>query len=608
MKKILITGGLGYIGWEICKIYSGYSRYYEVTVLDNNFYSSRVGQLRDWGMHYYQIDILDRNNLKKYIQNADIIHHLAGITLVPKVKSESNPVLEKKIKDVAINGTKNILEFAKDSSKIIFPSTHVVYEGLKKIKRNIKEEEKTKPVLAYSTSKNENELQLKKSKKNYIILRLGTVYGYSEDSTRMDIMPNLFSKITSQNGEIQLFGNGKQIKSLVPLVDVARCFKFMEERNDINFETFNLTKDTVTVSDIGKICKNINPKVKLIFTNKKIPNPGFSLSNKKLKKTGFKFLYNLKKNIKQMVKKWSKQNLGSEIYSVKQGQDEFIDNRGKISNHELNEPINLVGYIETKKGCIRANHFHPEQEQKCIFTKGRKIEIHKDLLKPKSHKITRVVCEGEQSIIQPNVAHAMIFSKDTTFLNLVRGEREHNNYGVTHTIGYKLVDNKEKEMLLKYYKFSCRSCGNQKLTRILSLGYQPLANNLNNKKNDQTELYPLELNFCNNCYNCQLSVAVDQKKMFSNYLYTSSTSQSFREHFDNAAKKYIKEFKLTPNNSYIIDVGSNDGVALQYFKKQGYKGILGIEPAKNLSRIANQKQIKTFNGFLNKQNLHSCFS
>tara|TARA_B100000579_G_scaffold7455_1_gene5667 strand:- start:913 stop:1917 length:1005 start_codon:yes stop_codon:yes gene_type:complete len=90
--------------------------------------------------------------------------------------------------------------------------------------------------------------------------------------------------------------------------------------------------------------------------------------------------------------------------------------------------------------------------------------------------------------------------------------------------------------------------------------------------------------------------------MFSNYLYTSSTSKSFREHFISAAKKYIKEFKLT-KKSLIIDVGSNDGVALKPFKNLGYNNILGIEPAVNLARLANKNKIKTFNGFLEKTNL-----
>ena len=100
-----------------------------------------------------------------------------------------------------------------------------------------------------------------------------------------------------------------------------------------------------------------------------------------------------------------------------------------------------------------------------------------------------------------------------------------------------------------------------------------------------------------------MSVAVDAKKLFSNYLYTSSTSKVFRDHFVNAAKSYIKEFKLTPKKSYIIDIGSNDGVALKPFKDLNFKNLLGIEPAKNLAKLANKNKIKTFHGFLTKKNL-----
>ncbi|MGA0077350.1 MAG: class I SAM-dependent methyltransferase, partial [Pelagibacteraceae bacterium] len=237
------------------------------------------------------------------------------------------------------------------------------------------------------------------------------------------------------------------------------------------------------------------------------------------------------------------------------------------------------------------------------FTKGQIIEIFQDILNPNSPKITQVVNEGQLSIIKPNVAHTMVFTKDTTFLNLVRGEREHDNYGITHTIKHVFVDEKERDLLLSCYKFDCRSCGNINLKRVVSLGYQPLANNLLNKKDEKHELYPLEVNYCPKCHNCQLSVAVDPKKMFSNYLYTSSTSVSFRNHFINAANQYVKELKLKPKSSYIIDIGSNDGVALKPFKDLGFNKILGIEPAKNLAKLANKNKIKTFNGFLEKKNL-----
>ena len=602
-KKIIITGGLGYIGTELCRLYSGVSWNHNITVIDNRFISERVNQLRNWNIEFIHGDILDKDLVKRYFKNADVVHHLAGITSVPRVKSESSREQDDKIKLVAQEGTQNILNAITNECKLIFPSTHVVYEGISNVKKDIKEDETTQPVLSYSLSKAANEKQLKESGKNYVILRLGSVYGYSNDTMRIDIMPNLFSKIASQNGTLKLFAAGRQIKSLVPLIDVARCFKFMEENDQIKFDLFNVTKDTLSVKEVADICKKYNPKIQLRETNDEIPNLGFSLSNKKILKTGFKFLYNIDQNIKEMIDKWSKQNVIKDLEYVRNGENLFIDKRGKISNHELTEPINLIGLIDSKKGTIRANHYHPQQEQKCLFTKGQIIEIFQDIINPDSPKITQVVNEGQLSIIKPNVAHTMVFTKDTTFLNLVRGERDHENYGITHTVKHVFVDEKEKNLLLSCYKFDCRSCGNTDLKRVVSLGYQPLANNLLNKQNDKCELYPLEVNYCEKCHNCQLSVSVDPKKMFSNYLYTSSTSSVFREHFIKASKKYIRDFKLNKKKSYIIDIGSNDGVALKPFLDQGFKKILGIEPAKNLAKLANKNKIKTFNGFLDKKNI-----
>jgi nucleoside-diphosphate-sugar epimerase/dTDP-4-dehydrorhamnose 3,5-epimerase-like enzyme len=602
-KKIIITGGLGYIGTELCKLYSGVSWHHEIIVIDNRFISERVNQIRNWNMEFIQGDILDKDLVQKHCENADVVHHLAGITDVPRTQSDASKAQDEKIIEVGERGTQNILESISDKCKIIFPSTHVVYEGINEVKRNIMEEEQLKPVLSYSSSKAINENQLKKSGKNYVILRLGSVYGYSTDSMRIDIMPNLFSKIASQNGTLKLFAGGRQIKSLVPLIDVARCFKFMEEKNNISSETFNLTKDTLSVKEVAEVCKKHNPKIILKETNDEVPNLGFSLSNKKLLGTGFNFLYNLDQNIKEMIQKWSKQNLIKDLEHVRDGNNLFTDNRGVISNHELTEPINLIGMIDSKKGTIRANHYHPQQEQKCLFTKGQIIEIFQDIINPMAPKITQVVNAGQLSIIKPNVAHTMVFTKDTTFLNLVRGERDHENYGITHTVRHVFVDEKEKNLLMECYKFDCRSCGNTDLKRVVSLGYQPLANNLLKKQNEKCELYPLEMNYCSKCHNCQLSVSVDPKKMFSNYLYTSSTSKVFRNHFVNSAKKYTKELKLNKKKTYIIDIGSNDGVALKPFLDLGFKNVLGIEPAKNLAKLANKNKIKTFNGFLEIKNL-----
>ena len=599
MKKIVITGGLGYLGTELCRLYSGISWKNRIVVIDNRFFSERVNELRNWNIDFIQGSILDKKFISEILKNADVVHHLAGITDVAYLKDDVDPIRDKKISEVGIVGTLNIIDSIKKDCKLIFPSTHVVFEGLDIVKKDLTETDSTCPVLTYSKGKVQNELDIIKNCKNYIILRLASVYGYSQDTTRLSIVPNLFSRITSQSGTIELHAKGAQLKSLVPLIDVVRCFKFMEE-SKINNEIFHLSKDSVSIKDIAHICKDINPKVSIVELNKSVPNLGYTLSNKKLLSTGFKFLYSLEKSIKEMIEKWSNHNVNKELEYIRSGEKDFIDQRGKISNYELSESINLIGYIESKKDTVRANHFHPVQEQKCLVIKGQFISVYKDLLDNESVTQTQLINAGDLVTTKPNVAHAMIFTEDTIFLNLVRGEREHENYGITHTMPHTLVDDNIKKTLVKNYKFECRCCGEKKLKKVISFGFMPLANNLLSNKKDIFETFPLELNYCPNCSNCQLSYVVEQEKLFSSYLYLSSVSEKFKEHFNSSATEYINEFNLKKKDSFIIDVGCNDGIALIPFKEKGYENLLGIEPAFNIAKICTDRGINTLNSFFDK--------
>ena len=134
-KKIIITGGLGYIGTELCKLYSGLSWHHKIIVFDNRFISERVNQIRNWNMEFIQGDILDKNLVRKYFADADVVHHLAGITDVPRTKSEASKIQDEKIREVGEIGTQNVLDSISDKCKNIFPSTHVVYEGINDVRR-----------------------------------------------------------------------------------------------------------------------------------------------------------------------------------------------------------------------------------------------------------------------------------------------------------------------------------------------------------------------------------------------------------------------------------------------------------------------------------------
>ena len=601
MKKIIITGGLGYIGMELCKIFSGKSRQLDITVIDNNFSSSRVSQLKRWGIKFKQIDILDSKNLEKEIHNADVIYHLAGITDVATTKDDVNIEKEKKVYDVGVVGTQNIIKFSQKNVKIVFPSTHVIFEGLTKVEKEIKEDYEPMPILGYGKGKNESEKDLINSNKNFVILRLGSLYGNSLDSTRLNIMPNLFSKIAAFDGEITLYSGGDQLKSLVSVYDVARCMEFVGENKNINSEIFNCVNENLTVKDVAGICKKVNKNLIVISTDDPVPNKGYTLSNKKIKNEGFKFLYKIENSIEEMIHAWSDRNIITMNEDIKVGADNFEDARGIISNYYFDDSINMIGYVESKKGTMRGNHYHPIQTQKCLLIKGSYVSITKDLANKNSVVETRLINEGDLSTIPPYVAHTMVFLEDSVFLNLVNGEREHQNYGITHTIPHQLVDEKLLNNLLDSYVTSCRVCGGG-FNHYLSLGLSPLANNLNDKKNARNDLYPLDLNFCNQCSNSQLSVVVPPEKMFDNYFYLSSTSQQFRDHFVDIANELKSDLKLK-NSSLIVDIGSNDGIFLDPVKNLGINAI-GIEPAKNVAKIANSKKLKTLEEYFSDKTVN----
>jgi len=146
----------------------------------------------------------------------------------------------------------------------------------------------------------------------------------------------------------------------------------------------------------------------------------------------------------------------------------------------------------------------------------------------------------------------------------------------------------------------CRVCDSRKLKKVISLGNQPLANNLLVTKNQKFKKFPLDIMFCSKCCNSQLSISINSKKMFDNYLYKSSISKDLVLHFEKIAKKIKNNFKFDLKNDLIIDVGSNDGIFLKACKKIGYQNLIGIEPAKNLANETRKFGFKIINDYLNQ--------
>ena len=102
MSKIIITGGLGYVGTQLCKLYIPETLENEIIVSDRRFLPERVKELKEWGFKYVQSDLLDRDTIKELVQDADIVYHLGGITDVAYVKTESNEGKDKQMLELKV--------------------------------------------------------------------------------------------------------------------------------------------------------------------------------------------------------------------------------------------------------------------------------------------------------------------------------------------------------------------------------------------------------------------------------------------------------------------------------------------------------------------------
>lgn len=148
----------------------------------------------------------------------------------------------------------------------------------------------------------------------------------------------------------------------------------------------------------------------------------------------------------------------------------------------------------------------------------------------------------------------------------------------------------------------CRSCGSQLPKPFLDLGNSPLSNGYLPEKNIHLmePYYPLEIYFCPHCSLVQLDVFEVPEQIFSSdYAYFSSYSSSWLAHCKAYVGMMVKRFGYT-QDSFVMEIASNDGYLLQYFKEH-HIPVIGVEPAKNTAEIAIAKGIPTDITFFNTE-------
>jgi len=150
----------------------------------------------------------------------------------------------------------------------------------------------------------------------------------------------------------------------------------------------------------------------------------------------------------------------------------------------------------------------------------------------------------------------------------------------------------------------CLGCSAKLPDPFLDLGEMPPANAYiapANKGKEET-LYKLAVSYCPRCHLVQITHRVDPEFLFGDYLYFTSFSDAFLRHTEVMAEKLTKRFTLD-SNSLVMEIGSNDGCLLNFFQKKGIP-ILGIEPAENIAKVANEKGIPTMDIFFGSNSVN----
>ena len=284
MKKILITGGAGYVGAVLTP--SLLTKGYKVTVIDLMIYGEEVLKKND-NLTVIKGDIRDTKLLKEIIPGHDVVIHLACISNDPSF--ELNPTLGKSIN---LDAFTPLVEISKKNKvkRFVYASSSSVY-GLKD-EKDVNEEMSLEPLTEYSKYKADCEEILNKNKSEEFTpttIRPATVCGYSPRQ-RLDLVVNILTNLAFNKRNITIFG-GDQLRPNIHIQDMIRAYELVIEApvEKVSGEIFNVGYENMKVKEIANLVQEVvGPDVTLEY-KKTDDNRSYHISSKKIEKNlGFK--------------------------------------------------------------------------------------------------------------------------------------------------------------------------------------------------------------------------------------------------------------------------------------------------------------------------------
>lgn len=298
MKKILVTGGAGYIGAVLVPelLQEGH----EVIVIDNFMYNQNalLDCCYNKELTIVQGDARDEKLISKYLKDADYIFPLACLTGAPLC--DKDPI---GARSTNLEAIKMLLKIRSKDQRIIFPTTNSGY-GIGQEGIYCDENTPLNPISLYGRLKVEAEKDILEAG-NSITLRLATVFGISP-RMRLDLLVNDFVYRSVNDKYIVLF-QAQFKRNYIHVRDVARAFiHCLNNFDKMKNEPYNVGLDEANLSKL-ELCEEIKKQVPgFVFIESKIGKDpdkrNYIVSNAKITKTGFKPKHSLQDGIAELIK------------------------------------------------------------------------------------------------------------------------------------------------------------------------------------------------------------------------------------------------------------------------------------------------------------------
>ncbi len=302
MVKVLITGGLGYLGSVLTNHLLEENNGYEVACLDNLFYGQKVHNKCEKNKDFRFIygDVRDKKLIERVIPEYEVIFPLAAIVGMPACDKKPTVAMETNL-DAIIH----IDKIRSKNQKIIYPNTNSGY-GSKTGDFHCNEETPLEPISLYGELKCKAETYLLESEKDAVTLRLATVFGVSP-RMRTDLLVNDFVLEALTEKKLVLYEKDF-MRNYIHIKDVARSFEHCIRNFDsMKNKPYNLGLDEANMSKEGLALKIKRHIPDLVIEEGKGKDPdkrNYIVSNERILKTGFKPIYSIDYGIDELIKKY----------------------------------------------------------------------------------------------------------------------------------------------------------------------------------------------------------------------------------------------------------------------------------------------------------------